>query len=339
MTGVATSVQSDPFGDAYAPVEVDVPLLKNGGHKWFWAPNTDHLIMTTDQLMDLYYKSVGRGAVLLLNSTPDTTGLIPESHASAYRAFGDEIRRRFDTPLGKTRGEGNVIELEFPQPTEVNHVVLQENLAKGQRVLAFSVEGKNEQGEWKELYSGTSVGFKRICAFQPLRLRSVRVVVTNTKARPQISAFAAYNVSGVRLEPEKRDDRDRFYDGVASRQGTVAGQEPEVEIGTWEVAAKGAAWSDLRLDLTKHVTKVGQYEVTFAAAPGGMLSDLEFGHWELEMYGAKIDGAAELLKGRSAFRITRSQQTLDDFPTIFRVSMKSNGERQSGVITIRRLTY
>jgi alpha-L-fucosidase len=80
-TGVATAVQSDPFGDAYAPVEIDVPLLKNGGHKWFWAPQTDHLILTTEQLMDMYYKSVGRGSVLLLNSTPDTTGVIPAAHS------------------------------------------------------------------------------------------------------------------------------------------------------------------------------------------------------------------------------------------------------------------
>lgn len=71
-TGVATAIQSDPIGDAYAPVGIDVPLLKNKGHKLFWNPNTDQLILTTDQLMDMYYKSVGKGAVLLLDSTPDT---------------------------------------------------------------------------------------------------------------------------------------------------------------------------------------------------------------------------------------------------------------------------
>ena len=106
-TGVSTAIQSDPFGDMYAPVEVDVPLLKNKGHKWFWAPNTDKLILTTEQLMSMYYKSVGRGAVLLLNSTPDTSGLIPESHVKAYKAFGDEIKRRFDNPVKETKGEGN----------------------------------------------------------------------------------------------------------------------------------------------------------------------------------------------------------------------------------------
>lgn len=64
-SGVAMALHSDKMGDAYAPVECDVPLLKNGGHKWFWAPETDSLIMTPEQLMNLYYKSVGRGSVLL----------------------------------------------------------------------------------------------------------------------------------------------------------------------------------------------------------------------------------------------------------------------------------
>jgi len=57
------------------------------------------------------------------------------------------------------------------------------------------------------------------------------------------------------------------------------------------------------------------------------------------MYGAKIEGAVELLKGTTAFRITRSQQTLDDFPTVFHVTMKNTKEKQRGVITIRRVTY
>lgn len=103
-TGVATAQHSDPRGDAYAPVEMDVPLLKKGGHKWFWAPNTDSLLLDLPQLMDIYYESVGRGGVLLLNSTPDTTGLIPESHVEVYRKFGEEIEKRFSTPLPADAG-------------------------------------------------------------------------------------------------------------------------------------------------------------------------------------------------------------------------------------------
>lgn len=76
--------------------------------------------LNTDQLMNTYYKSVGRGAVLLLNSTPDTTGLIPISHVKAYAEFGKEIKRRFENPIGKTKGEGKSFEINFSKPTEIN---------------------------------------------------------------------------------------------------------------------------------------------------------------------------------------------------------------------------
>ena len=56
--------------------------------------------------MNLYYKSVGRGSVLLLNSTPDTTGVIPHTHAAVYQAFGKEIENRFAHPLKQTAGNG-----------------------------------------------------------------------------------------------------------------------------------------------------------------------------------------------------------------------------------------
>lgn len=213
-TGVSTAIQSDPFGDAYAPVEIDVPLLKNKGHKWFWAQNTDSLILTTDQLMNTYYKSVGRGAVLLLNSTPDTTGLIPISHVKAYSEFGDEIKRRFENPIRKTKGEGKSLEITFSKPTEINHVILQEDLSRGQRVLAFDIEGMNEQNQWNKVYDGTSVGHKRICYFNPVNLKKIRVLFTNAKAEPQITNFAVYNIEGLRFEPEKRNDLGGFYDGI-----------------------------------------------------------------------------------------------------------------------------
>jgi alpha-L-fucosidase len=338
-TGVATAIQSDPFGDAYAPVEIDVPLLKNGGHKWFWAPHADHLIMTTDQLMDLYYRSVGRGSVLLLNSTPDTTGLIPASHAAAYKAFGEEIRRRFTHPLKSTRGKGNAVGMAFSQPTEINHVILQEDLSKGQRVLAFSIEGMDERGQWKEVYAGTSVGFKRICQIEPVRLTRIRVTFTNVKARPTISNLAVYDIPGVTLEAEARNDRDKFFDGVGSKQGTPLREDPAVEIGKWNAGPASGGWKEITCDLTKQVTTVGQYEIAFNESQADRAADIDFKDWEVEMYGGKVEGAVELLRGRTAFRITRSQQTLDKFRTVFRVKMKSGKEEHSGTISIRPLRY
>ncbi|MDR1141295.1 MAG: alpha-L-fucosidase, partial [Planctomycetaceae bacterium] len=58
-TGVATSKQSDPNGDVWLPVEVDTTLRN---HFWFWSKTNESKLRTLDQLMDIYYQSVGRGA-------------------------------------------------------------------------------------------------------------------------------------------------------------------------------------------------------------------------------------------------------------------------------------
>ena len=337
--GVSTAIQSDPFGDAYAPVEIDVPLLKNKGHKWFWAQNTDSLILTTDQLMNTYYKSVGRGAVLLLNSTPDTTGLIPQSHVKAYAEFGNEIKRRFGNPIGQTKGEGKSLEITFSKPTEINHVIFQEDLSRGQRVLAFNIEGMNQQNQWNKVYDGTSVGHKRICYFNPVILKKIRVLFTNAKAEPIITSLAVYNIEGLCFESEKRNDLGGFYDGIARKNGTDQKEEPIIQIGTWDMNSfSNTEWKELSIDLTKYVTRIGQYEVIFSGL-NQKVSGLEFRDWEVEMYGRKSTYSIELLKEGSAFRITRSQQTLDEFPTILRLKIKSKSEKTAGNITVKRVIY
>jgi len=338
-TGVSTAVQSDPFGDAYAPVEIDVPLLKNKGHKWFWGQNTDSLILTTDQLMNIYYKSVGRGALLLLNSTPDTSGLIPRSHVKAYADFGSEIKRRFETPVAKSSGTGEILEIRFSEPAEINHAILQEDLLFGQRVLTFQIEGMNSEDQWQKVYSGTSIGNKKICYFDPVTLKKIRISVANTKGDPHLSDFAVYNIKGVNLAPEKRDNLGSFYDGLARKNGTDPLEEPAFEIGSWDnKSLRNGEWKAMSFDLTKYVTRIGQYEIAFSSKEYKE-SGLEFKDWELEMYGGKATGSIEFLKESSTFRITRSQQTLDEFPTIFRVKIKGKSENTSGNISIKSLTY
>ena len=290
-TGVSTAIQSDPFGDVYAPVEVDVPLLKNKGHKWFWAPNTDTLILSTDKLMEIYYKSVGRGAVLLLNSTPDTTGLIPPSHVAAYRAFGKEIKRRFDHPIKETKGEGNFLEMTFSKPTEINHIILQEDLTMGQRVLAYTIEGMNEKGHWSKVYDGTSIGHKRIVYFAPVTLKKVKVTFSNTKATPQIANFAVYNIKRVGFKPEKRKK-----DGPDPKAGAA------IEIGKWtNTTFQKNRWKEVSFDLTKYVTKTGQYLVSFQEQDKSKVSGLDFKDWEIEIYGEKMNAVVEFLKGKFRF--------------------------------------
>jgi alpha-L-fucosidase len=324
-TGTATSLHSDAYGEAYAPVEVDVPFLNNGGHKWFWAPNTDSLLMTKEQLMNIYYKSVGRGSVLLLNSTPDTTGLIPQSHVALYKAFGDEITARFEKPLKHSTGKKFTLEISFDKAVEVNHTIIQEDLLKGQRVLSYTIEGSLDGKSWKQLCVGASLGNKKIDCFPVMKLKKIRLNITKSKAQPQIKDFVVYNVHSKLNDWVQSDDKLNV-------------------IGYWEANTFDEnEWKEIVLNLTPYIKRIGQYDINFQIQNYDYSSkfpaELNFKDIELEMYGKPMPEALEQLKDGYVFRITRSQQTLDDYSTILKMKVCRKSCKSSGEITIKRVTY
>lgn len=321
-TGTSTALHSDIRGDAYAPVEVDVPLLKNGGHKWFWAPNTDHLLMSTDQLMDIYYKSVGRGAVLLLNSSPDTTGLIPKSHVEVYQKFGEELTRRFSEPLITQSGNDEILELNFSVLTDVNHLVLQENLKGGQKIRKYTIEGLHD-GEWFEIYEGSSIGSKKIDYFPTERLQKLRVrILESSGSYPQLSA------SAYQIEIPVSENKSHIEQTI---------------IGTWDTQTYENEWKEVSFDLTKYLNKIGEYELFFSTIAYDFQSKdpsgLEFSDWKLELYGRETPEFLHVLDHQQGVRITRSQQTLDEFPSKISVKIRARPAKSVGDILIKRITY
>ncbi len=189
VTGVSTALHSDPDGDVWLPMEMDVPLLN---HKWLWAPDTDHMMRSVDELMDIYYQSVGRGGVLLLNSTPDTTGRIPESHVRRYREFGEAIRKLYANEKGSAFGSSATFELRFDRPTPVDHLVTKEDIRHGHAVRGYEIDGRIE-GEWRTLVRGSSIGHKKIDVIEPVSVEALRFRVTEAVDTPVIRKFTAYD--------------------------------------------------------------------------------------------------------------------------------------------------
>ena len=103
--------------------------------------------------MDMYYRSVGHGAVLLLNHTPDTSGQIPEADVKRGAEFGAEVRRRFGKSLAETSGQGDCIELPLSTATTIDHVVTMEDIRHGERVRRYVIEGLVGK-RWELLCSG-----------------------------------------------------------------------------------------------------------------------------------------------------------------------------------------
>ncbi len=146
-----------------------------------------------EDVLDIYYRSVGHGATLLLNVSPDNRGLLPDADAARVIEFGDEIRRRFGQPIGRTHGEGSELLLHLDAARSVNHVILMEDIAQGERVRDYVLEAYI-QGHWKELVRGSAIGHKKIDRFAAVETAALRLRVLASVEKPMIRSFAAYHV-------------------------------------------------------------------------------------------------------------------------------------------------
>jgi alpha-L-fucosidase len=193
-TGKATAVHGRVDGDRWLPMETDTTIRD---HFWFWEQGGEKYLKSVDVLMDIYYQSVGYGGVLLLNSNPDTTGLIPQPDAARAAEFGAEIRRRFGKPLAETSATGPVVELDLGAPTTIDHIVLMEDIVEGERVYAYIVEGSDTGAGWREICRGKAIGHKKIDFFEAVTVRKLRFRCLESADTPTIRHFAAYHVGTI----------------------------------------------------------------------------------------------------------------------------------------------
>lgn len=173
--GDYTAADSDVNGDRWLPIECDARIRST----WFWKTNNQDTLKTLDQLLDMYEKSVGRGANLLLNQTPDRSGLIPDADAKRADEFGAAIFRRY--PIASviyessttTTDAGQVI--AFGPDQTVKQVVLSEELNWGHRVRKYELVALLPDGEEKVLAKGTSMGGRQIHRFPPVVASEIRL--------------------------------------------------------------------------------------------------------------------------------------------------------------------
>jgi len=203
----------------WLPAECDVSIRPG----WFYHASEDNQVKTPQQLVDLYYNSVGRGANLLLNIPPDQRGQIHANDIASLRAFRHILDRTFAHDLARqatvtasdTRGgdahfaPGNVIAgrrdtywctddavttpelvFNFDQPVTFNVVRLREYLPLGQRVEAFALDQWRD-GRWVPFASGTSIGNCRLVRGAAATNR-VRLRITQAPVCPALSEVAFF---------------------------------------------------------------------------------------------------------------------------------------------------
>lgn len=183
----------DSLGKYWMPAMSDAPLRGYGGrHEWFWEPGDEKHIYPLQDLMDMYYKSVGRNSTLIVGLTPDNRGLMPEPDVQRLKEWGDEIKRVFSNPLGATSGKGKNISLHLKKQAPVKYIVIQENIAKGHRVKNFRVQAR-VKGKWVNVTEGSAIGHKFIYPLQqPITANQLRLLINNVFAEPDIINFSAF---------------------------------------------------------------------------------------------------------------------------------------------------
>lgn len=186
--------EGDPNGAFWVPAMSDAPLRGyNGRHEWFWEPGDDAHIFPLENLMDIYYKSVGRNSTLIMGLTPDTDGLLPGPDVQRLKEWGDEIKRRFSAPLSRISGAGMNLYIQLKGRTKINCLVLKEDIAQGEIVKAFVLEGKTAKG-WQTIFNGSCIGHKFIHSFEDKMVSAVRLRITESRGKPRILDFSAYFV-------------------------------------------------------------------------------------------------------------------------------------------------
>ena len=254
-------------GDYWVPAEINTSIRPG----WFYHKSEDHKVKTLPRLMDYYYESVGRNGTGLLNFPVDHRGLIHENDAKNVIEWQKTIEQDLasnlmieldDIDASNVRGNSSVyaahnvndgdkntywttddgvnsgsLILEFKKPITFNRFLVQEYIALGQRVKAFTLEVETEDKKWKEVASETTIGYKRILRLTNYRTQKVRFTVEDAKACPVISNIELYNSPQLIISPELRRDQNGFVSITSSNKElnifyTLDGTEPnENSIG------------------------------------------------------------------------------------------------------------
>lgn len=285
-SGVSTGYDSDPDGEVWLPSECDARIRAD----WFWSTNNVSTLKSVEQLMGMYYGSVGHGAVLLLNHTPDTTGRIPEADVRRAAEFGAEIRRRFGRSLAEVSGHGRVVEIDFGKLTRFDHVVTAEEIAEGERVREYVIEGL-VNGAWRQLCEGTAIGHKKIDRFAPVEAAKLRLRITRAAAEPRIRKLAAYSVWGDKPP--------------AAEEGEIAAIART--LWHWSRDNVTPQGSTVNVDLTPFCKDAGVYVLEFVRTAG---KELEVQSVDLVSRGQKIDKVVvrRLVRGVPQYHITITEE-------------------------------
>lgn len=228
--------KGDEDGDKWIPAEADVSIRPG----WYYHKREDHQVRSLEEMVNIYYNSVGRNAALLLNLPVDTRGLVHENDIKRLMELKKVIEADFANNLTNqanvtasnvrqnhqlfkpqnaidqnkttywTTDEGVTsasLVFSFDAPITFNRFLVQEYIPLGQRVKKFKLEYQSNE-TWVTIDTQTTIGYKRILRFEPVTAQQIRFTVEDSKDVPVISNIGIYNAPNLLVAPKFKRTKD-----------------------------------------------------------------------------------------------------------------------------------
>ncbi|MEX2284190.1 MAG: alpha-L-fucosidase [Gemmatimonadota bacterium] len=188
----------DPNGTVWRPGETDVSIRPG----WFHHPAEDERVRSVENLVELYFTSVGRNSKLLLNVPPTRTGLLHDTDVARLAGlrtrlnslFAHDFAARRVWSMQSTVERSALAELDLGRVVTVGIVDLREDIGQGQIVAGYSVEAQ-VGAEWRTISRGTTIGHRKLDRVTPTETRRVRVRIDDALERPRALQLALYSAT------------------------------------------------------------------------------------------------------------------------------------------------
>ena len=287
----------DPEGDMYSVGEADVSIRSG----WFYHDNQQP--KSIKDLMDIYFKSVGRGTPLLLNIPPNKEGKIADADVARLQEFRATLDQMYATDFAKgatvtasstrknhlyqasnlTDGKDDTswalsndaktgeFTVDLGQKRRFDVVELKEDIAKGQRISGFKVEVELN-GRWVPYGEGSTVGYRRLVQGQPVEAQKIRVTITNSQATPILTNFSVYKT------PSSIEKTDGYPLGLDYHSNTTADKANT----TWYDESEGVRGTSMWTN-----QKDASVTYRFNGTKAYVVSTVDPNHGEMSVY---VDG-------------------------------------------------
>ena len=287
----------DPEGDMYSVGEADVSIRSG----WFYHDNQQP--KSIKDLMDIYFKSVGRGTPLLLNIPPNKEGKFADADVARLKEFRATLDQMYATDFAKgatvtasstrknhlyqasnlTDGKDDTswalsndaktgeFTVDLGQKRRFDVVELKEDIAKGQRISGFKVEVELN-GRWVPYGEGSTVGYRRLVQGQPVEAQKIRVTITNSQATPILTNFSVYKT------PSSIEKTDGYPLGLDYHSNTTADKANT----TWYDESEGVRGTSMWTN-----QKDASVTYRFNGTKAYVVSTVDPNHGEMSVY---VDG-------------------------------------------------